>query len=40
MSFSKHVGPRSDASTDVVGDRNQLIQVGMLGGLCKREQIK
>ena len=29
MSFSKHVWPRSDAKTDVVGDRNHLIQIGM-----------
>jgi hypothetical protein len=29
MSYSKHVGPRSDAKTDVVGDRNHLIQAGM-----------
>jgi hypothetical protein len=40
MSFSKKVGPRSDAKTDVVGDRNHMIQIGMVGGLCKREQIK
>jgi PAS domain S-box-containing protein len=29
MSFSNHIGPRSDAKTDVVGDRNHFIQVGM-----------
>ena len=29
MSFSNHVVPRTDAKTDVVGDRNRLIQVGM-----------
>jgi PAS domain S-box-containing protein len=29
MSFSNHIGPRSDAKTDVVGDRNRFIQVGM-----------
>jgi len=29
MSFNKHVGPRSDAKTDVAGDRNHLIQIGM-----------
>jgi PAS domain S-box-containing protein len=29
MSFSEHVVPRTDAKTDVLGDRNHLIQIGM-----------